>query len=460
MARLYQAYSKYKETDSEWMDRVPIDWDVMPLKFVTSSKVKDGPHETPKFINEGIPFFSVDGIQEHQLIFEGCRFISRDDHERFSLKCRPKKGDVLLGKAASVGKVAYVDTDNEFNVWSPLAVITPKCQETGRFIFYSLQSASLQAQCDVFSNSNTQKNLSMQTIDNLAFAFPEASVANQIANFLDHETAKIDTLIEKQQQLIKLLKEKRQAVISHAVTKGLNPKAPMRDSGVEWLGEVPEHWDVVPIKRICEVKDGTHDTPQYVDKTNESYPLITSKDFNGNSISFDTAKYISIEDHTEIIKRSNTEVGDVLMSMIGGNIGKALVVIETADFSIKNVALFKTVKSEELAKYILFYLQSGLLDVQISLLSRGGAQGFLSLGDLRNLVFFKLPHNELEDIVEYLSKRVIKLDNLIEKAESAIVLMQERRTALISAAVTGKIDVRNWQPQNSSSKNNNKEVAA
>jgi len=234
-------------------------------------------------------------------------------------------------------------------------------------------------------------------------------------------------------------------VISHAVTKGLNPNAPMRDSGVEWLGEVPEHWKVVPIKRVCEVKDGTHDTPQYVDKSEHSYPLITSKDFEGNAVSFDNAKYISQDDHLEVIKRSNTEIGDVLMSMIGGNIGKALIVRDTAEFSIKNVALFKTVDCESLAQYILFYLQSGLLDVQISLLSRGGAQGFLSLGDLRNLVFFKLPENELKAIVVELRKRAIKFDNLIVKAELAIKIIQERRTALISAAVTGKIDVRNWQ---------------
>lgn len=150
MAGKYRAYPEYKDSGFEWADKIPIDWAALSLKFVTSSKVKDGPHETPKFIDDGVPFFSVDSIQDHQVVFEGCRFISSEDHERFSLKCRPRKGDVLLGKAASVGKVAYVNTDKEFNVWSPLAVITPKSEETGRFIFYSLQSALLQAQCDVF----------------------------------------------------------------------------------------------------------------------------------------------------------------------------------------------------------------------------------------------------------------------------------------------------------------------
>ena len=222
---------------------------MLPLKYLTASKVTDGPHEPPAFITDGIPFLSVDGIQNNKLVFEGCRYISPEDHERYSVKCKPNNGDVLLGKAASVGKVAYVDADVEFNVWSPLAVIKPQCKKTGKFIYYSFQSALLQMQCDMYSNANTQKNLGMNTIDNLSLACPTEDEAVTIANFLDHETAKIDALIEKQQRLIELLKEKRQAVISHAVTKGLNPNAPMKDSGVEWLGEVPAHWVVAGFKK-------------------------------------------------------------------------------------------------------------------------------------------------------------------------------------------------------------------
>ena len=127
-----------------------------------------------------------------------------------------------------------------------------------------------------------------------------------IATFLDHETAKIDALVAEQQRLIELLTEKRQAVISHAVTKGLNPNTPMKDSGVEWLGEVPAHWSVVSLKKVLEVKDGTHDTPQYVEEAADAFPLITSKDFVDSEISFDDAKYISAADHLEVVRRSNT----------------------------------------------------------------------------------------------------------------------------------------------------------
>jgi type I restriction enzyme S subunit len=240
---------------------------------------------------------------------------------------------------------------------------------------------------------------------------------------------------------MELLKEKRQAVISHAVTKGLNPHAPLKPSGIEWLGDVPAHWSVVPVKRLVEVKDGTHATPAYVDPAEDTYPLITSKDFGETVICFDEAKHISAADHIEVVRRSNTQQGDVLMSMIGGNIGKALIVRTDRPLSIKNVALFKTHQSEALAQYLLFYLQSGLLDVQIDLLSRGGAQGFMGLGDIRDLVFFKLPPSELETIVDFLKQESATFDTLTDEAQRAIDLLQERRTALISAAVTGQIDV-------------------
>ena len=111
----YQAYPDYKNTGIDWLSAIPDDWQVLPLKLASANKVKDGPHETPQFLDEGVPFFSVDGIQNCKLVFEGCRYISRQDHKRFSMKCLPKFGDVLLGKAASVGKVAFVDTKEDFN---------------------------------------------------------------------------------------------------------------------------------------------------------------------------------------------------------------------------------------------------------------------------------------------------------------------------------------------------------
>jgi len=452
MGGRYQAYPEYKDSGVEWLGDIPVHWEISKLRYMfTFGK---GLTITKEHLqDEGVPCVNYGEVHS--------KYGFEVDPSKHSLKCVSEeyvkssssalllKGDLVFADTSEDidGSGNFTQLRGEQQVFAGYHTIIarPVNRSASRFHAYLVDSQEFRAQIRNAVNGVKVFGVTQAMLRGANVWLPQEEEQLQIANFLDHETAKIDTLIEKQQQLIKLLKEKRQAVISHAVTKGLNPDAPMRDSGVEWLGEVPAHWFVVPLKYSCEVKDGTHDTPQYVDISGNSFPLITSTNFIGEDISFDDAKHISKEDHLEIIKRSNTEAGDVLMSMIGGNIGKALIVRTSKPFSIKNVALFKCGGNEILARYILFYLQSGLLDVQVSLMSRGGAQGFLSLGDIRNLMFFKMPQEECEEIVSNLSKRVVKFDYLITKAEAAIELIQERRTALISAAVTGKIDVRGWR---------------
>lgn len=247
----YKAYPKYKDSGIEWLGKIPEEWEAKKLKFLISQKITDGPHETPEFIDEGVPFLSVDGIQDDKLIFEGCRYISKRDHDQYKSKCSPQKNDILLGKAASVGKVAIVDVDFEFNIWSPLALIRANKKILPRYIYYSLKSDFLQDQVYILSTSNTQHNLSMDDIPKLWFATPNVKYQQKIISFLDGKTAKIDKLVRNNKKQIELLKERRQAIISQAVTKGLNPKVKMRDSGIDWLGEIPEEWELKRLRFLC-----------------------------------------------------------------------------------------------------------------------------------------------------------------------------------------------------------------
>lgn len=447
MTGRYKAYPKYQNTDIGWLGKVPSHWTLVPCRSLVEHIVEKN-HEGR--INNYLSLMANVGV----IRYEDKGDVGNKKPDDLT-KCKiVRKGQLVINSMNyAIGSYGMSPYDG---VCSPVYIVLEAKRDVflNRFALRVFENTPFQKHLATFGNGILEHRaaISWDDIKGQYIPLPPKSEQEKILSFLDHETAKIDTLIAKQEKLIELLKEKRQAVISHAVTKGLNPQAPMRDSGVEWLGEVPEHWFVVPIKRMCEVKDGTHDTPKYVDKGENSFPLITSKDFEGKNISFESAKYISKEAHREIVKRSNTEVGDVLMSMIGGNIGKALIVKETAEFSIKNVALFKTTRKSALASYILYYLESGLLDIQISLQSRGGAQGFLSLGDLRNLVFFKVPEDELNTIVEHLDLKIFKYDRLINIASDKIALLSERKTALISAVVTGKIDVRDFvseqgQPQ-------------
>ena len=424
----YQIYSNQTATNNNWVKLIPTDWKIVPLKYMCHGFVKDGPHETPEFIDEGVPFLSVDGIQNNKLVFDGCRYISTEDDARFSLKCKPQKGDILLGKAASVGKVAFVENDKDFNVWSPLAVIRPKAIKLGKFIYYCLQSYELQLQCDVFSNSNTQKNLGMTTIDNLSFPYPSIEEAEKISEFLDHETTKIDSLIEKQQKLIQLLKEKRQAVISHAVTKGLDPNVPMKDSGVEWLGEVPEHWEVCPLKFELQSLDY------------KRIPL--SSEERGEKIG--DYRYYGASGVIDFIDEYIFDESTVLVGEDGANLvnrNSPLAFAAHGKYWVNNHAhILKP--SDGLADYWAELIE--LID--ITPLVSGSAQPKLTAEALKNLkICFPSTLTERIKLDNFIKIQKDKYDLLMSMARSQIDLLQERRIALISAAVTGKIDVRNWQ---------------
>lgn len=206
-----------------------------------------------------------------------------------------------------------------------------------------------------------------------------------------------------------------------------------KDSGVQWLGEIPSHWDTTVLKFECDVRDGTHDTPEYVNFDENTYPLITSKDLVTGDISFENLKYISQEDFTQISKRSKVDFGDLLMPMIG-TVGGAVLVKTKELFAIKNVALFKPTKVY--ANWLKYFLDSELTKIQFDLQKTGGVQSFVSLGTLRNLRLLKVPLTEQQIIADYLDKRLAQVDALIAKQETLLEKLAEQRVALISHAVT------------------------
>ena len=308
---------------------------------------------------------------------------------------------------------------------------------------------SIREQILTHQSGGAQAGINQEDVKNLYITHPPLQEQTQIAKYLDYQTNIIDQLIEKKEKLVSLLQEQRQAIINEAVTKGLNPNAKMKDSGIEWLGEIPERWHAVSLNKIIEVKDGTHDTPKYMDSTSDDViPFVTSKDFKDGKINFTNVKYISRKDHNEISKRSNVEKGDIIMSMIGGNIGNLVEVSTENEFSIKNVCLFKTSHDNVIRRHLYFILKSYLLNVQIDLKSKGGAQGFLALGDLRKLVYIKAPKKEMIHIVNYLSDKEKFYNQILSLTKEQIVKLREYRQSIISEAVTGKIDLRKWNIPN------------
>jgi type I restriction enzyme S subunit len=205
--------------DDAWLQRYPASWTFGRLKNCLRSSVTDGPHTTPEFVENGIPFLSVDGIQNGELVFDGCRYISNADDLEFRKKANPQAGDILMGKAASVGKIAQVKVDFPFAIWSPLALLkidTLKFDTT--FVEFFLKSAYVQAQINAISNANTQQNLGMNQIPKLRFVYPNKQEQTRIAKFLTRNIELINKQSHVSKQVIHALVERRQSLISSAVT--------------------------------------------------------------------------------------------------------------------------------------------------------------------------------------------------------------------------------------------------
>ena len=443
----YKKYPSYKDSGVEWLGDIPSHWNTKRLKNVIRASITDGPHETPEFIDEGVPFLSVDGIQEGELSFKKCRYISEDAHNLYKRKAFIELDDILLGKAASIGKVARVKVDFEFSIWSPLALIKPKLDEIiPSYLEYLLKSDLTQYQIQQLSTSNTQQNISMADIPKFNFSLPELKEQQQIANYLDEKTSKIDTLIKKQTKQIELLKEKRQAVISHAVTKGINPNVPMKDSGVEWLGEIPSEWINTKLKYHSFIYNGNsisdNEKENYENlNTNFSIPYISTKDIDSNFLSIDYDNGMRISVNNDKFRRAKK--GSSLICIEGGSAGKKLGLLEKDVCFVNKLACIDSYNNLD-NKFCNYILRSSVFNYLFSLSTTGLIPG-VSINQLKDFEIILPPLNEQQQIANYLDEKTSKIDILIEKSNKSIELLKEKRTALISAAVTGKIDVREFE---------------
>ena len=439
MTKKWQPYPTYKDSGVEWLGAIPEHWEVMPIKFALDIPITDGPHETPELYDEGIPFISAESIKNDRIDFDKKRgFISLEEHKRFSRKYKPKYGDVYMVKSgATTGNVARVETEEEFNIWSPLAVLRPnKDVTTTNFLFYAMKSKPFFYSVELSWSFGTQQNIGMGVISNIRIVLPPLPEQQKIAEFLDQETSKIDKLITKKERLIKLLKEKRTALISHAVTKGLNPDVPMKDSGVEWLGEIPEHWKVKKCKQLSLIKRGASprpiDDPSFFDDDG-AYSWVRISDVTASN------KYLETSEQklSELGKSKSIalEPGELFVS-ICATVGKPI--ITNIKCCIHDGFVYFPFLREN--REYLFYIFSG--GELYKGMGKQGTQLNLNTDIIGDIKLPIPPLPEQQKIAQFLDRETSKIDNLITKTRTSIDHLKEYRTALISAAVTGKIDVR------------------
>ena len=435
----YKPYPAYKDSGVEWIGMVPEHWARTSIKYVLSIPISDGPHETPDFVDEGVEFLSVDGIQDGELVFDGKRFITHEDHARFSKKAKPQLNDVLVGKSASVGKVARVKTSAEFNVWSPLAILRAdhgKCHPA--YLEYALKADTSQQQILLAGNTSTQANIGMDRLAAVGIPLPPIEEQCELTLALDRETTRIDALITKKDEFIELLAKKRQALITHAVTKGLDPKAKMKDSGVEWIGEVPEHWTISKLKYVSRALIGLTYAPEDVVTDGSGITVLRSSNIQGGQL--DMADIVQVR--KVIGSELMAQVGDILICSRNGSralIGKNIQLDERS--LCCTFGAFMTVVRGKFNDYLYFVFNSTMFDAN-SALYMTSTVNQLTISMIDNMEIPLPPETEQATIVSQLRKQLMSLDTLVSKTQLSIALLKKRRSALITAAVTGQIDLR------------------
>ncbi len=295
-----------------------------------------------------------------------------------------------------------------------------------------------------------RQSMKYEDMKRLPIVVPSKEEQTQIARFLDHETAKIDALIAEQKRLVELLKEKRQAVISHAVTKGLDPNVSLKDSEGEWLGGVPEHWNMVRLKHVLEaIIDTEHKTVHFVE--DGDYPVIRTSNIRDGKLLLDNARRTDYEGFKGWTKRGIPEPGDIIFTR-EAPAGEACIVPKNVSLCLgQRTVLLKLDLRSVNERFCLFSIYSGVASRFIENLSQGSTVNHLNMADIPNMPMLLPPLQEQFAIAEFVQLKSEEYDQLIQTAQTNNSLLEERRSALISAAVTGKIDVRDWQPPNDES---------
>lgn len=450
----YEKYAEYQDSGVEWLGEIPSHWTATALKRY--ARITDGSHHSPKIESEGFPFVSVTDVGINNINFVEAKKITENDYLRLVKEgCKPAVNDVLLTKDGTIGRACIVTEDMpDFVILSSLGLITPNKEISSQFLYYYLVSGINVDQMNSVIHGSALKRMTINKINDLIFTFPDFFEQEKIADFLDHETAKIDSLIAKQEKLIELLKEKRQAVISHAVTKGLNPDVNMKNSGVEWLGQVPESWLVTPLKYLIAPKRGAVKAGPFgshlknSDMEGEDIKVISQKNVIANDLSLGEAM-ISEKKYREL-EVFTIEQEDILVTT-RGTIGRTCVFKENFTAILHPCLIRLQVDHNKVIPDLIALIiqESGYEMEQILVKSNATTIEVIYSDNLINTVIV-IPNNleEQRQVLNYINNQKAYFNEALEKANYMIQKLRERRTALISSAVTGKIDVRNWQHPN------------
>lgn len=427
-------YFSYKDSQIPWISTLPADWPVKPLLAVAEERSESNfgmkednllslsyGHIIKKDIdsNDGL---LPESFETYQIVHAGDLVLRLTDlqNDKRSLRSAPVKQKGIITSAYLAIRPTFISS-------TYLSYLLRAYDLTK--VFYSM-------------GGGLRQSMKFSDLKRMPIPVPTENEQSAIAAFLDHETAKIDALIAEQEKLIALLAEKHQATISHAVTRGLNPDVPMKDSGVAWLGEVPAHWKVLSIKRLSPVQRGASPRPiddqKYFDE-NGKYSWVRIADVSASSgILYESTQRLSELGASLSVKLNPGE----LFVSIAGTVGKPCITAIKA--CIHDGFVYFPLLSIN-PNFLFRIFEAGLC---YEGLGKFGTQLNLNTDTIGAINIALPPKDEISVILDFIASEVTKLNAIISDSENSVLLLKERRSALIAAAVTGQIDVRGWTPNN------------
>ncbi len=440
--RRFRPYPQYKDSGVEWLGKIPAHWDTTPIRSLSRPGYKtfvDGDWIESPFIRiEGIRLIQTGNVGIGMYKEQGFRYI---DEETFrSFHCTEVfPGDLLICRLADPVGRACLAPDLGCRMITSVDVCILKTADDidAPYVVYALSGERYLSWLSAICRGGTRDRVSRSMLGSIPMQKPSLEEQRAIAAFLDRETAKIDGLIGKKERLIYLLHEKRDALISQAVTKGLDPTVPMKGSGVEWLGEIPAHWEVMKTTWLFSIGSGTtpgsEDPSYYGGET----PWLTTSELR-ESVITSTNKNVTVEALRDFSSLKVYPPGSVVVAMYGATIGRLGILGIPAAVN-QACCVFSNPRNID-KSYWYYWLQ--MRRSYLISLGYGGGQPNLSQELLRTIRVPTPSYPEQLFITAFLDRETAKIDALVAKVREAISSLKEYRTTLISAAVTGKIDVR------------------
>jgi len=415
-------------------------WDTIPLRYVSQLYP---PIEFDRFREDDeVTFLPMDRIKSGYFIPNTDKFSKyASSYNAF------EDGDILLAKVTPCfenGNIAIADdlVGGKGFGSSELFVIRPTVIDR-RYLFYYFQSSTFKQEGEAsMTGAGGLKRVSPELLRQHRVPFPSAKVQRAIADYLDRETARIDALVAEKEKMLALLEEKRTALISRAVTRGLNPDAPMKPSGLDWLGDIPAHWEVWKLKFVaCKIGSGVTPKGGAESYQTEGIPLLRSQNIHFDGLRMDDVVYINAETH-ESMSNSTVQDGDVLINITGASIGRCYYVDKfPGEANVNQHVCIVRPGNKIQTKFLYFTLRSDAGQHQVDLsLSGSGREGlnFVSLGNFSILI---PPHHEQIEITNYLESYGHRTSGLTGEILHSIERLKERRASLITAGVTGQLDI-------------------